>query len=391
MKRIAIALLFLTGSARAEAQTSNPVVQHYRVYESALERGDLSGAEVAARAALEASEARDGDGGRTAVLALNLATVRFLKGDMAGALQPGRRALALTELLGEASGVPRTLAQLVVARAELALNYETGAALLRPALEAAQAERLAPSEIYDAATDLGRSSLSAGQFGQAQEAWSIAASYAEGARFPRAFAFAQAQTGAGASAMMGDLTRRGRGRGKLSEEAAHFARSALVQAIELLAPLAEIESPDGEMTIAQTAYADALAWRAVLRAKMAADNIDVPEDLEAQGDGANEIDVPAGARVPRCQVQIRYRGNIAHLFPGRALDDGAIAGLAVRYRVNEAGEVVEARTVARVGRVEFARSVDNSSRRWRVTRLPESPPGCRMAMTVITSISFRVS
>lgn len=59
------------------AQAPNPVLTHFRAYRAALESNDLPTAEREAAAALAASEARDGDGGRTAVLALNLASIRF--------------------------------------------------------------------------------------------------------------------------------------------------------------------------------------------------------------------------------------------------------------------------------------------------------------------------
>jgi hypothetical protein len=76
---VAAAFAALLTVASATAQT-NPVLQHYRAYAAALERGDLATATTEAQAALAASEARDGDGGRTAVLSLNLATVQLWAG-----------------------------------------------------------------------------------------------------------------------------------------------------------------------------------------------------------------------------------------------------------------------------------------------------------------------
>lgn len=373
----------------AAAQTT--IAQHYRAYEAALERNDLAAAESAAGEALAASEARDGDGGSTAVLALNLATVRFMHGDAAGAVEPARRALALAEARGEASRVSPILARLVLGRAQLALDQRPAAQRVLAALEEAQAARLAPAEIYDGAVELGHFALRSGEYAQARQAWSIAANYAEGSRFTPAYAAARAQVGGAAAIFLEDITRTGRRRGELSDETAALARRELNEAIDVLQPLAEVESPDGEMTLAQVAYADALAWRAVLRAKIRADDIRIPEEEpEAQGDGAREIDVPASAPLPRCLVRFRYSGNLAQLFPVRALYDGALAGLAVRFRINGAGEVTAADTVAIVGRQEFSRAVENSWRRWRVERLEDSPANCRMAMTVISSMSFSV-
>ena len=75
------AATFWFACVAASAQTPNPVIQHYRAYQAALDANDFVAAEREAAAALAASEQRDGDGGRTAVLALNLALVRFNHSD----------------------------------------------------------------------------------------------------------------------------------------------------------------------------------------------------------------------------------------------------------------------------------------------------------------------
>lgn len=389
MKRAAVAFAACVLLA-SPAFAQNEVLTHYRAYEAALQRNDLPAAEAAGAEALAASEARDGDGGSTAVLALNLATVRLLIGQSDAALAPAQRALGLAETRGEASRVSPILARLVLGRVEIAQGQDAGATRVLAALEDAQAAHLPASEIYDGAVQLGHFLFTRQDFVRARHAWSIAANYAEGSCFPDAYALARARVGAAASIVLEDLTRGRRG-ARISRETAIQARSEFNEAVELLRPLAEVESRTGEMTLAQFGYAEALAWRAVLRAKIRSDSLRLPDEGgEAQGDGANEIDVPTTMAAPRCLVRFEYTRNLSQLFPARALDDGALAGLAVRFRVSEAGEVVSAETVAIVGREDFARSVENSSRHWRVERLEDSPPGCRMAMTVITSISFSV-
>jgi len=320
------------------------------------------------------------------VLALNLATVRFLKGDAAGALTPGRRALALAEARGEAAGVPLTLAHLVVGRAELSIDYDTGAPRLRAALEAAQAERLAPEEIYDAAVELGQQSFGRAQFGAAVQAFGIAANYAEGARFPRDFALGRARVGQAAAMLMEDTSSDRRAR--LQQATADEARPHVYEALSLLRPLAEIESVDGQMTLAQRAYAEALAWQGALHAKMRSDGMRFAQLPYAEGDadGASEVDIAAAAMGrPRCLVKLSFRGA---LFPARALDDGAIAGVAVLFTIDERGEIVSAETASIVGRDEFARAINNSARLWSVSRHEDSVPDCRMAMRVLRSVSF---
>lgn len=392
MKRIGIALLFLAMCASAAAQTPSPVLQHYRAYQAALEANDLVAAEAAAQAALEASETRDGDGGRTAVLALNLATVRFLANDAAGALAPARRALGLAVARGDASGVPASLAQLIVGRAELALERDAGLTRIAEALPRAMEEELPPAEIYDAAVALGHGSFARRQYSEAREAWSIAASYAEGARFPEAYAGGRARVGAAAARIMEDLVRFGRQNGQLSVEGAVEARTDLEEAIALLAPLAEIENPNGGMTLAQNAYAEATAWRAVLRAKVSSDDLDLPaSEGEAQGDADGFSEIGAGGAMtgqPRCLLDVHQRPRIT--FPQAALNDSSVGGVALLMRINAAGELVEARSVATVGRPEFAAAVDRVVGRWSVTRHADSAPNCRMAMAAIFSVVFAI-
>ncbi len=390
MKRAVFAILAWALSAGA-AMAQQSVADHYRAYQAALERSDLAAAEAAAGEALAASQARDGDGGATAVLALNLATVRFLNNDAEGALAPAQRALDLAQARGDASRVSPVLARLVLGRVQLALNQPDAAPRVLAALEEAQAAQADPSEIYDAAVQLGRFSLRTKSYPQARHAWSIAANYAEGARFEPAYALAHAQVGGAAAIVLDDIVRSGRARDRLTRETAVLARRELNESIALLQPMAEIESPDGAMTLAQSTYAEALAWRALVRAKADADGLLLPrEDPEAQGDGAREIDVPIPAVSPRCLVRFRFNGNIARLIPEQNLRDGAFAGLAIRYRISEAGQVTASDTVAIVGPEAFSQLVENSWRFWRVERLDASPPNCRMAMTVISWMAISV-
>jgi hypothetical protein len=139
--------------ATAVAQT-NPVIEHYRAYTAALDRGDLATATTEAQAALTASEARDGDGGRTAVLALNLATVHLWAGRPEQARPAAQRALDLAR--AGAQGVDPFMAEIILARSVLAIDASADAAaqlnalLTNPAIAA-----LPAADIYSAAQQLG--------------------------------------------------------------------------------------------------------------------------------------------------------------------------------------------------------------------------------------------
>jgi len=373
----------------ASAQTPNPIVQHYRAYQAALDANDLAAAEREAAAALVASEARDGDGGRTAVLALNLASVRFLNNNAAGALEPGRRALSLSHSAGEAqSGVSPILAQLIVGRAELATGDASAAERLSAALEAAQQARLAPEEIYDAASELGAWAFQHDRFGESRQAWSVAASYAEGSRFGAQFSRASSLTGGAAAMLMADL--QGRHTEELSEDVARDAWQMLNEAVIALRPLAEMNT-DGDVTLAQRSYAQSLAWRSILRAKLETHRQEVPAYAEAQGDadGFSEVDVPATPTpLPRCLVRVVPRDN-STLFPSEALTDRRIGAVAVRFRINEDGRLEDIQSLAVIGGEDFGESVERRRSNWRVQRRDDSPSPCRMGMSVITPIAFR--
>jgi hypothetical protein len=64
--------------------------------------------------------------------------------------------------------------------------------------------------------------------------------------------------------------------------------------------------------------------------------------------------------------------------------------VAVRFRVNDAGQLTDVQTLALVGGAEFGESVENR-RAWQIERRPDSPANCRMAMSVINSISFSIA
>ncbi len=390
MKRVSVlfAALAWTLCVSAAAQTPNPVLQHYRAYQAAIERDDLAAAEQSAAAALAASEVRDGDGGHTAVLALNLASVRLLRGDAAGARQPARRSYVLAQA-NPNLGVNPALAALVLARVQVANGEAIGIDNLASALTAAQRADVDQSEIFDAAVVLGHAAFARGHFPTSRDAWRVAAAHAEGARFPAAFAEANARTGQAAALLMEDVRASNRRRDRnLDEDVAREAYLMFNSSVQQLRALAEAEAPGGEITYAQRAFGEALAWRAVLRAKMRSDDQDVPV-TEAEGDGSVEVDIAAtDAARPRCSLQ-RDQFRMPR-YPVGALEDGNLAGLAVRLRLNGQGQVVEARTIARIGQESFAASVERAAAHWSFSAHENSPPNCRMEMTVIMPVSFSI-
>lgn len=278
-------------------------------------------------------------------------------------------------------------ARLFVGRSLVAAGNDQAIETLSAALAAADEANVAPEEIFDAATTLGSAAFVGGQYGVAREGWRIAGAHAEGSRFPRAFAEANARVGEASAIVMEELGVRGNSR--MDREVARTAYFMIVQSAEQLAPLAQAEAPGGEVTYAQRAYGEALAWHAVLRAKMRSDGQAIPE-TEAQGDGAEEIAVIGTDRSrPRCLVRFE-RPRRLH-FPDAAMQRGNLAGVAMRFRINAEGEVIDAQTIARIGHVDFEYALDRVRDQWRATRHEDSPPNCRMDMTLVRSISFVIN
>lgn len=378
----AATLAMLAFAPVASAQTS-PVVQHYRAYVAALERGDLIAATAGAEAALAASQARDGDGGRTAVLAFNLANLYLLTGRYADARPVAQRALALTE--AGAEGVDPVLARIVIARTGLALDAGSrpgrdAAAELNTLLTGPGAQGLAPVEVYAAASQLGNWALLNEDPELAQNAWALAGANAEGSPFGEVFGLGRARTSEGIAVLIAELRRRRR----INEDEGLAAYTLLSEAVRLLHPLSQQESPTLELTVAQQTYAEAYAWLTALESKLDADGRRVPErPAEAQGDsdGLSEFG-PVDLTRPRCMMRI-----IANPLPSYP-SNSQLASVVVFFRIGPNGEVASHQIAGRAGSEEFAEAVARVVPRWRFERSDTSAPNCRMESNVLQTIRF---
>lgn len=385
MRRIiGIAAAFCFLAASASAQTPSPIVAHYRAYQAALERDDLAGAETSATEALAAAEA--GNDARIGALAFNLGALRLMRGNASGALAPAQRALALAHQY-PGNGLSPTLANLLVARIELAQAVPDASARLYAALDAAQTAQLPASEISDAAIELALWSETNQRYDLALTTWSIADNFAEGSRYPEAFARARAKLGQAIAIIQAELSDGNRSHFDADNTA--DALHQLYEACRLLQDLAAQDLPSGEITLAQQTYAQVLAWSAVLRSKVRSDGMRLPDFAVAQGDAdgmVEDIGAPASSARPRCMIQTAFLREIE--FPSGAAARGELAGASVRLRINEAGELVDATVVAIVGSQAFVDAINRA--RWSVRRRADSDPNCRMEMSIIRSIAFSI-
>ncbi len=385
-----ISVVALCGAA--SAQQNDAVLEHYRAYRGALEGGDLQLAAREAELALAASEAASGGGGRTAVLSFNLATARVNLGDWRGARSPAARALALSE--SGASGVDPAYAGLILGRTELALSERVGADRLATVL-AGDLSALPPGEVYLAAAELGAWAHSESQFERAAAAWRVAAAHASESPFGESMGLARAQTWQAAAMFMNDIGADGgrRRSGHLSAPRAHEIYMMLSNAIAALRPLSEVDDPSIELTLAQTAYAQALVWEAAVRAKVLSDGGDLPEaPPEAQGAEDGLVDLASrNLTQPRCQLDRQITGGFRRFYPEVQLGRGAIGAVAVHVRLDGEGQVIGSRAVATIGNDAFAEAAENLISRMRFTRTADSQPDCRMPSDLLLSVNFGIS
>ncbi len=233
-----LAALALAGAAWAQAPTPNPMMQHYRAYAVAMERGEYGRAETEAVAALAAAQATNNP--RVGVLATNLARVRALMlADLASAAAPAAGALA-------AGGVNVHEARVLVALTQLAEKPDASGDL-----EAALAAAAADSQ-----TDRRFLNQAAAAWGD----WSLA-----NEKFPfavTAFAIALEQAHSlGADAQIEEASARiGRGKAYAFSDDQVGAAKDFYAAVNLLRPHMR-ESIGPKVSPLEATYHMALAWQ----------------------------------------------------------------------------------------------------------------------------------
>lgn len=370
----------------AAAQTPNPIMQHYRAYAAALGAGDLATAEREADAALAASVARDGDGGRTAVLALNLASVRLERGRAAEALAPAQRASTIAQA-NPSSGVDPVAASLAVARAELMGDVSAGTERANTAIAAAEQRGEFKIEAHETAMALGARHMRQQRFDDAEAAYRTAVRLAAGEEEAMKMARANALVGQGMALMLlespgrstadtgSTLLRRPNGR----------PDAAFASAIELVQPLALQGAPGGAITRAQAVYANALAWEALQRARLQSLGWRIPDT----GPRALMIDASPADGLPPCAFGVRTEPG--PIYPQELLrDQYGGTGAVVRILTNEAGEIVQARTLAVAGGVALTDAINSVAPRWSI--IPSEPTeACNKAAVLILPMTYYIS
>lgn len=376
---VALALLALPSIASAQ---QNPVLENFRAYSAALEQGDLTAAEHAAEAALAASEARDGDGGRTAILALNVATVRLLQNRGADALAPAQRALSLAQANPE-SGVDPLMAQLILGRAELAdgstLEEEQR---LAAAIAQAQTQESLQAEAYSAAKDISEAAFGAERYEAAANYWRVAGDLAGDAPIDADLALANAKVWEGASVLMAATTHPRR---RLTFGAARRALRPLIEAGRLALTHPSMSDSDVAVAPAQRVYAYSIAWRnnITMRIGSPATRRLEREVVETLPPFSGVLDEEERAR--RCPL--RFETGEMPAYPQEQLEDLEVAVVVIRVRIDEQARIQGARVAAAVGSKEFAERVAANAPNWSVIRL-EGAADCEMSRVLYVPFNF---
>lgn len=362
---LACAVVLLTAQA-----PSNPVMAHYRAYSAALERGDLQAAETEAERALEASVSRDGNGGRTGVLAINLAKVRLHNGNAAGAYSPALQAFTIAS--GDPSaGVDPILASLVLGRAELTEQRDdAGLERLLGALEQATTHPEIGGDAYEAAVQLAQWSAPREDFGfvpgregdvnTTALAWAYAGRFAAYSSGDHDLALAEALLAEGASRVNAFR----RNPSKINER--ERAAEALTQAAQILAPLAAQRSGT-ELTVAQRDYGYVLAWS--VWAGAAFSN---PRSFPfAFGSDEN----PNTPGVTYCETRLIAQPEPNYPQHAASIERDGIVVVRVLLDNNGASDV---RAAAAIPGHWFADAVSEVAPRWRVELADNATSGCEM-------------
>ncbi|HVV33046.1 MAG TPA: energy transducer TonB [Vitreimonas sp.] len=358
----------------AQALPNDPIIENYRAYTAALQQGDMRGAEAPAEAALQASQARFGNGHRTPVLALNLARLRLGLGKARDAVEPATLAFEAAQQLGSESGVDPLMAEITLARAELASvpgrgrdrMATPGSAHVLATLQAAANRHDLDADAYAAATELGLWSLAAQRYDDMRTAYEAAIAHVAGAPRDIAVARAVARIGVATAIAIPGLMRR-------SGLSMNDAYQALTEAMTELWPIVQQESSSVDVTDADKAFARALAWQSVIYGPA------------HRSGGYQDVQNPQGGA---CHYQLHGAGNLDHYYPQRALHRGESGVVVIRATFDGTGKVLHAETVASAPDEDFSVAGQAVVQTLSIVRAADAPPGCTLPRQRFIPVRF---
>lgn len=393
MRRVFLTIVgVLALSAQAPAPSS--VSAHYSAYRAALAAGDNANAAREAGLAYDASVARDGDGGSTGALAVNLAMVRLANGDAVGAYEPALRAQGIVQNGG---ALDPLLVSLLLGRSELTDAHGVeGTQRLLAALPQARGNADMLNQAYDAAREAALWNATAQHFAEAAAAWALTAEFVQGAPGDRNVALAQARIAQGAAlfseaAALEDQSFRAGGGATGSNIRAvdprrhEQAAAAFNDAMRVLAPFAHQTGANENLTVAQAGFASALAWRRFIDARLQSiDRSSVDPIPWASGGGGTGFSVG-----PPCPMRAVARPEPN--YPPFLNNQWPYGVVVLRVTTSEAGVLEDIRVAGAVpAQGGFVEAVERVAPRWSVEPLEGGPPNCSHPRVRFMSIMFRL-
>jgi len=377
-------LLPVCAGAAEPAAAVSPITQHHRAFRDALAQGNLALAEAEAASALSASLELRGESPPTAALAVNLASVRLVRGQPAAAVEPARRALALAEKYGDASGVDIHSVRLLLGRAELPGGDKVAMERLLQAVRDAQTVPGLDVDAYPAAVDLAVAANAAAEYAIATEAWIASARFARGSRVSPEYARALAKRG-DAAARLAPLARSRSPLGAGRDMAEFVAIDALlVEAIDLIHEQAMQGPIGGELTPAQSVYGEANALRSVIPAKLTSEERERWQAKKLANDGS---DIGVSPGLPRCARD--WHSEPEPDFPAAKRVLGGVGSVTLKVMIDDTGAVTRVQVAGAAGGDAFADAVVAAVRQWRTSRKVTAAEGCTLAGETFLSVTFQ--
>jgi hypothetical protein len=320
--------------------------------------------------------------------------VRLDRGLPRAAYEPALRAFSIVSARGAASGLDPLIVRLALGRAEVDRNDAAGEQRLLAALSEGETRRDIDGPMHAAAAALGVWAAAQGRPATARRAWALAGRFAAGSSAGAVLARAEARLGEAVAIIAANMERESPvaiGVRPPRPGNYTFAEVALVDAIEATGPLASVaDAPRDGLTPAQAIHAGALAWRAIMfarlrdeaeRAKLAADG----REARRLG-GARQTAAPANAT---CAIAVVAEPEPR--YPRGALATLGVGAVVTRTTFNEAGEPVDIRAAAAVPGRPFSAAAVAAAPRWRAARASDNPPGCVMPRVAFTTTMFMLA
>jgi hypothetical protein len=380
---LAAALFVGTGfnaSAQAPSPSAADIVSAFREYRAKLQAGDFEAAESAAARAMEASKARDGVGGRTGVLAYNLAVLRLARDRPVEALAPA-------ELAVDAKTVDATAATLVLQQAQLGAQYPGAEAALSRTMFAAANRIDIRDAVFPAAYAIGRRRLAADDPKGALAAFEVAEKHAAGGVFGETMSLSQAQLGM-VAALFADaefrMSAKPTGTSVRVQAQDRRAHSLAVHVEARLAPAAH-QDATASVSPVQKLYGDALAWLSLIEAR-AKSLIHVRLLSEAEIAAIRAQYPTLSADQPKCLVDVEFTPKPD--FPKAAGREGILGAVVMRFLIDKQGNTTDRQVVVTALDFSFRSATEAVMHKWPVKTHLNAPTRCSPEQVLFARFMF---